>query len=111
DGGPSRVGVESTIIGWEGEELVVYRKGGLEIEELQTVFPGNIRINDFSDSNPSAPGMLKKHYSPGKRVLLLKKEQDLSSFDIQKTGFLRYYSPVSGFSNQFILSENQDLNE
>lgn len=111
DGGPSRVGVESTIIGFEGDEMVVYRKGGLEIEELQAVFFGNIRINDFSDSNPSAPGMLKKHYSPGKRVLLLTEQHDLESLDRQKTGFLRYSSPISGFSSQFILSEKGNLHE
>lgn len=111
DGGPSRVGVESTIIGFEEGEMVVYRKGGLEIEELQTVFPGEIRINDFSDSNPSAPGMLKKHYSPGKKVLLLTEAYSLDSLDKDKTAFLRYSSPVSGFSTQFILSEKGDLNE
>lgn len=111
DGGPSRVGVESTIIGFDGGDMVIYRKGGLEIEELEAVFPGNIRINDFSDSNPSAPGMLKKHYSPGKKVLLLTDEVNLEEYDAHKTGFLRYSSPVSGFSYQFILSESGDLKE
>jgi len=111
DGGPSRVGVESTIIGFDQGEMVVYRKGGLEIEELQAVFPGNIRINDFSDSNPSAPGMLKKHYSPGKRVILLTNESDLENYNKDKTGILRYSSPISGFSNQFILSQKADMKE
>ncbi len=111
DGGPSRVGVESTIAGFEGDEMVIYRKGGLEIEELQAVFFGNIRINDFSDSNPNAPGMLKKHYSPRKKVFLLTEEHDLASFDKNKTGFLRYSSPVSGFLHQFVLSEVGDLKE
>lgn len=111
DGGPSRVGVESTIVGMEGNEMVVYRKGGLEIEELQAVFEGTIRINDFSDSNPQAPGMLKKHYSPDKKVLLLTDDTRLEQFDKDKTGLLRYSSPVSGFSSQFILSEKADLKE
>lgn len=111
DGGPCRVGVESTIIGAEEKELVIYRKGGLEIEELQAVFPGNIRINDFSDSNPSAPGMLKKHYSPGKKVILWTDELRLEDYDSSKTGLLRYSSPVKGFSSQFILSERGDLKE
>ena len=111
DGGPSRVGVESTIIGFEGRDMVIYRKGGLEIEELEGVFPGNIRINDFSDSNPSAPGMLKKHYSPGKKVRLFSNEVKPEEFNSDKTGFLRYSSPINGFSHQFILSENADLKE
>lgn len=111
DGGPSRVGVESTIIGIEEHELVIYRKGGLEIEQLQAVFQGNIRINDFSDSNPSAPGMLKKHYSPGKKVILLTDSVNLENYDVHKTGFLRYSSPVIGFLNQFLLSARSDLKE
>ena len=111
DGGPCRVGVESTIVGFEAGELIVYRKGGLEIEELQAVFTGTIRVNDFSDSNPNAPGMLKKHYSPGKKVLLLKDQGELVNYDVAKTGFLRYSSPISGYLYQFILSEKGDLKQ
>lgn len=103
--------MESTIIGWEEDELVIYRKGGLEIEELQAVFRGNIRINNFSESNPNAPGMLKKHYSPGKKVILLTEEHHLGTYDPGKTGLLRYSSPINGFLSQFILSEKGDLKE
>jgi L-threonylcarbamoyladenylate synthase len=111
DGGSSTVGVESTILGFEGEDLVVYRKGGLELESIQEVFAGSISINDFSDSNPSAPGMLKKHYSPRKNVLLFDETVDLTHINKVKTGFLRFNTPIEGFSNQFILSERLDLKE
>ncbi|MFS0491675.1 L-threonylcarbamoyladenylate synthase [Leadbetterella byssophila] len=107
DGGPCQVGVESTIIGIEDADLVVYRKGGLAIEDLERNFEGKVRVNDFSASNPSAPGMLKKHYSPDKQVLVYK---DGESYD-KETAFLRFSSPISGYSYQFVLSESADLAE
>lgn len=111
DGGNANIGVESTIIGMEDKVLVVYRKGGLEIEELEKSTSLPIRINDFSDSNPQAPGMLKKHYSPRKRILLYGENINLAAFNPEKTGFLRYNSPVFGFNYQFILSDTSDLNQ
>jgi L-threonylcarbamoyladenylate synthase len=111
DGDSSEVGVESTIIGMDGSALIVYRKGGLELERIKEVFKGEVQINDFSDSNPNAPGMLKKHYSPRKNVYLFDETVDLTHIDKEKTGFLRFNSPIIGFSNQYILSERTDLKE
>lgn len=111
DGGSSKVGVESTIIGFEEDDLVIYRKGGLELERIREIFSGELRINDFSESNPNAPGMLKKHYSPRKKVLLLNESIDLEEIEKEKTGFLRFNSPIEGFLNQYVLSRNSDLKE
>lgn len=109
DGGAATVGVESTIVGMEGLDLVVYRKGGLPIESLQTSFEGTVRINDFSESNPSAPGMLKKHYSPGKRVVLL--ENLPADANSDNTALLRFKSPIVGYKHQYVLSESGSLEE
>lgn len=110
DGGACEVGVESTIISVENGELVVYRKGGITIPQLKSVFSGVVKVNDFSDSNPTAPGMLKKHYSPNKEIQLLS-SHTLVTESKEKVGFLRFNSPVSGFRNQFILSEKSNLEE
>lgn len=111
DGGKSTVGVESTIIGFEEDGLVVYRKGGVEIETLKELYTGNIRIQNRSESNPSAPGMLKKHYSPKKRMLLFDNRIRLADLDKERVGFLRFKARLDGFSNQFVLSEQGDLRE
>ncbi|MCP9769957.1 threonylcarbamoyl-AMP synthase [Lacihabitans sp. LS3-19] len=111
DGGSSKVGLESTIIGMENEELVIYRKGGLAIEDLQSVFSGEIRIKDHSSSNPQAPGMLSKHYSPNKRMELWDKTDQFREFGNKKIGFLGFSKKLEGIENQFILSEKEDLNE
>ena len=65
DGGPCTVGVESTIVGFEGGEVVVYRLGGLTLEELRKVAPF-ARLQLHTSSDPKAPGMLLSHYAPRK---------------------------------------------
>jgi L-threonylcarbamoyladenylate synthase len=65
DGGSCRVGLESTIIGFEDEDCIVYRLGGLSIEDLEQVV-GSVQLQLNQSSNPSAPGMLKSHYAPRK---------------------------------------------
>lgn len=68
DGGPCTVGVESTIVGFQDGEPVIYRLGGIAVEEIEKSI-GPVDIQD-SSSNPAAPGMLDKHYAPGKEVRL-----------------------------------------
>lgn len=111
DGGPCKVGLESTIVGCENENLIIYRKGGLDLDELRKVFSGEILIKDHSSSNPQAPGMLSKHYSPKKRIEILDETTTLDLIDKKSTGLLRYNTPIEGFENQIVLSGKSDLNE
>ncbi len=68
DGGPCGIGLESTIIGEEEGRLVIYRAGGLAIEELERLCgPLERRLGS---SAPHAPGMLQSHYAPKKKLLL-----------------------------------------
>ena len=62
DGGPSTVGVESTIISFETSGPAILRAGGTSVEDLQTVL-GNIGIQTGNASRPSVPGQLKRHYA------------------------------------------------
>lgn len=71
DGGRSAVGVESTIIAFEGEEVVVLRLGGIEVEAIEKVLGKKVLKVKTSSSNPKAPGMLDSHYNPGKKVILV----------------------------------------
>lgn len=75
DGGPCKVGIESTIIGFEADKPLVYRMGGLSLEQIESV-TGPVSVKPHSTSNPNAPGMLKSHYSP-KKSLLVGKLEDL----------------------------------
>jgi L-threonylcarbamoyladenylate synthase len=69
DGGSCEVGLESTIVGMEGSDVVVYRLGGLEISAIENRV-GPVLVKDHSSSNPSAPGQLESHYAPRKPFVL-----------------------------------------
>jgi L-threonylcarbamoyladenylate synthase len=62
DGGPCAVGIESTIIGWEGDTCVLYRAGGVPVEAIEAVI-GTVR-GAAPHVLPAAPGMLESHYAP-----------------------------------------------
>jgi len=66
DGGPCPVGLESTIIGFEGERAVLLRPGGLAVEEAEAVL--GRRVEARSGGAVSAPGQLASHYAPGARL-------------------------------------------
>ncbi|MCR9065231.1 MAG: L-threonylcarbamoyladenylate synthase [Cytophagales bacterium] len=110
DGGPCSVGLESTIIGYEGEQITVYRKGGLAIEQIESVV-GTVDVLDYSSSNPAAPGMLKSHYAPNKEVLLLPVGNTINFRE--RCGILRYseFSMDVEKGSQFVLTEKKDLIE
>jgi L-threonylcarbamoyladenylate synthase len=67
DGGECRVGLESTIIGFENDRAIIYRLGGLCIEDIENEI-GKVEVQLNSSSNPKAPGQLKSHYAPRKKV-------------------------------------------
>lgn len=69
DGGECRVGIESTIVGMEGDTIMVYRLGGLALEEIQAL-AGEVQVATNSSSDPSAPGMLTSHYAPRKPLVI-----------------------------------------
>lgn len=68
DGGPCPIGVESTIVGFEGDDnlLTIYRLGGISLERIRQVVGPNVPIalQQNQSSNPAAPGMLKVWLSP-----------------------------------------------
>ena len=113
DGGPTVVGVESTIVGFDGEEAVIYRLGGLAIEEIERVI-GKITVNINAASNPKTPGMMKSHYAPAIQLIFnnpvalekLKAEN-------KKAGVICFDQKIEGLdkSTQIMLSPQGDLNE
>ena len=65
DDGPCRIGVESTVIGIENEEIVIYRPGGITLEMLSAFAPTRVdSALTTSSAHPKAPGMKYRHYAP-----------------------------------------------
>ena len=109
DGGPCTVGIESTILGFEGNEPVIYRLGGLSVESLEPV-TGKVRLQLNQSSNPNAPGQLKSHYAPGKKLWFGAVADLLPKFNGLKIGLLSFQKDY-GIADQIILSESGDTAE
>ena len=62
DGGPSTVGLESTVIAIVDGYATLLRPGGLERARIEAV-TGPLAIAGHSDA-PASPGMLASHYAP-----------------------------------------------
>jgi L-threonylcarbamoyladenylate synthase len=70
DGGPSAVGVESTIVDCTGEDPVVLRPGAVTAEQIAAVTGRAVGEHAVGSSTP-APGSLPSHYAPSARVELV----------------------------------------
>ncbi|WP_057939291.1 L-threonylcarbamoyladenylate synthase [Algoriphagus resistens] len=114
DGGKCKVGLESTIVGMEGDEIVVYRLGGLEISEVERIV-GQVKLQSHSSSNPQAPGLLESHYAPSKTFLLGDLETLIAEHQRQGIDFavlsLAQTFPEIPMNNQLLLSPRADLKE
>ena len=113
DGGPCSCGLESSIIGFENDEPVLYRYGAISIEEIEKII-GPIKIKNQNSKNPSAPGMLSRHYAPKTQIQI---NEDISLALAQnpdkKIGVLsfRKNKKIKTEIHQEVLSISGDLNE
>lgn len=113
DGGPCKKGIESTIIGFENDEPIIYRLGSTPIEAIEDIV-GKIEIKNKKEISPDAPGMLERHYAPKTKTILtdnlLKSIEDYKS---KRIGLLLYNDILSDDAIDFkiVLSEDKNLQE
>jgi L-threonylcarbamoyladenylate synthase len=71
DGGPSLVGVESTIINCTKSSPIILRPGGITAAMINDLLGIQIEVNTKVAANQiKAPGLLESHYSPRASVFL-----------------------------------------
>ena len=66
DGGPCRVGLESTVIDLSGDTPTLLRPGGLAPEEIEAI-TGPLATAGHEGA-PKSPGMMTRHYAPSIRL-------------------------------------------
>jgi L-threonylcarbamoyladenylate synthase len=108
DGGPAKVGVESTIISLVGPVPKILRWGGLESEEITKV-TGPIEASVQSTDNPSAPGMLSSHYAPRKKLILGNLDELSENHASEKVSILSFRKKYEGHGE--VLSNAGNLHE
>ena len=112
DGGSCANGIESTIIGFENEEPVIYRLGALPLEEIEAVV-GKISIKNKKEEKPDAPGMLARHYAPKTSTFLVDDvAAEIEKNTGKKMGVLVFKSSLNNENiTEIILSKNGSLQE
>lgn len=112
DGGDCSNGVESTIIGFQGDEAVLYRHGSVSVEEIEQVI-GKIEMITRNDTTPDAPGMLSKHYAPKTKIILTENiENEIQKNSGKRIGALIFKNQTkTAIAYQEVLSAKGDLKE
>ena len=105
DGGPCRIGLESTIVGFEDGETVVYRLGGIAVKAIADAV-GPVRLAVSKSADPQAPGQLSSHYAPHTRVVL-GLPASAPAEPAQAFGVLSF-SRNHGFRHELVLSPEGD---
>ena len=113
DGGPCRVGVESTIIDLTCTPPRLLRPGGITLEQLRSVL-GEVDVDRAlyekigDDVKVSAPGMKYRHYAPKAPVTVVRgNPQDTAKYIAERisdaTGVLCFDEYKNMFPMRYIL--------
>ncbi len=77
DGGPTPIGLESTVVDLTRTPPVLLRPGGVTLETLREHRPdlrdgtgAEVPADAHGDQRPASPGLLSRHYAPDAEVLL-----------------------------------------
>jgi L-threonylcarbamoyladenylate synthase len=121
DGGPTRVGVESTVIDMTKRVPQILRPGGTSFEELKAAL-GEVMLHPatFSEKRATllrarAPGMKHRHYAPKAEMILVEGDPDkvvkrikelvaVSLADGKKVGILATEESISSYDGDVLRS-------
>lgn len=121
DGGACKSGIESTIIGFDNDEPIIYRLGSTSIEDIETII-GKIEIKNMMTERsrsqkeiaPDAPGMLELHYAPKTKTIITDDVlSKLTDYKGKRIGVITFQSKIksSNIEIQIALSKTGDLAE
>jgi L-threonylcarbamoyladenylate synthase len=108
DGGPCRVGLESTIVSFADATPRLLRPGGLAVEDVEAVVGP---LAPPAGEHPLAPGMLPRHYAPRARLVLIGAPREVSAAERRGAALLLPFpqSDSEGFAHVELLAERDDL--
>jgi len=121
DGGPTQVGLESTVV--DVSRKMILRPGGITMEQLSKYIPNIVPYSTSHDAGllaekPPTPGLKYRHYSPTAKVILLEgnSPEKMKQYIVQvwkefkdknqKLGVIHTHSNEFSFSEELFRSEN-----
>lgn len=109
DGGACNAGIESTIVGFRNDEVLLFREGAIPVSLIEKLVGPVKRIHT---AKPSAPGMLASHYQPHTPLYLVDDvEAAFSEEPALRTGIITYNELAKGLpsADQVLLCTNNDF--
>jgi L-threonylcarbamoyladenylate synthase len=82
DGGPTTIGVESTIVDCSSATPAILRLGGVDLASVEAIV--GHAVERLTGGEVAAPGTLERHYSPTARVVIV----DAGAVAARATGWL-----------------------
>lgn len=80
DGGPSEIGIESTVLSLMGPCPLLLRPGSVLQEEIEEVLGKKIGVATLEKNTPLlSPGMKYRHYAPDAKVLIFETPSELEA--------------------------------
>jgi L-threonylcarbamoyladenylate synthase len=95
DGGTCRVGLESTIVDFEGDEVIVRRKGGISSEAISSVIGKQVLVRTHASEHPVAPGQLKSHYATATPLVTGNLSALIPLFPGKKIALIEFGKPLN----------------
>lgn len=77
DGGPSKVGIESTVLSLAGPDPILLRPGIVSKAEIEAVIGPVKTLASVPEGAHASPGLHARHYSPRTRLIVIEHGQSL----------------------------------
>lgn len=113
NGGACAKGLESTIVGFEEEQVILYRQGAISQDDLETFLGHPIENRSGVELQNHSPGSSKKHYSPKTPLFLLDQMDHRFESEYNRIAYLTLRPSFVSVEphRSLALSETGDLEE
>lgn len=115
DGGNCDAGVESTVVGFNENDIpVIYRLGVITQEQIKAEVEDCLMHESNADKHLQSPGMLKYHYSPKTKLIISNQlSADVLNYNADEIAVITFQNqlPQNQVKHQIQLSTNGSLTE
>lgn len=114
DGGGCALGLESTIVGFDNGETVLYRLGSIAVEAIEAVVGHPLRLHKKTPAGGLyAPGTSLRHYAPRTPLVVGDIDRLLMAHKGKRLGVMLFQERViaTDVAHQVVLSSRGDLAE
>ena len=109
DGGTCQIGLESTIVGFDGDKVIIHRLGGISAEQIRDNTGNHVEIA-LSHASPTAPGQLKSHYATAKPFYLGDVETNIKKNEGKKIGVISFFKSYEQLNPDFEIRLSKEGN-